>query len=389
MTTVSDPKLPGNERGYLTGFLKFLFFIIALVAVMLTVLFNMGGSSDVLKSSLEKFISDTFGGRPTFIGRLHRISFFPVVGVDFEELQVRETQSTQELSLSAKKFKAFVTFWGMIVKKTEITALYMEDLRLRGGFVGKRDLTIEKIFIDHNKGTKKAEINSKGSLDSLQWSLSLGMEVSGSVGGYRYSFGKDRPIVFTMDKIHLSATITEQIDDYISLESLSMGDDEANMSGNLSVSLLEGQQVKINGRLVTQDQKNIMKPDVIIDYSVKPIKVSGEIAFSQIDTDSLKGKNGPFALIDKVHELVIFQPEVSESGSTDQKTENKVTNEQVYVCNYSFDLKITTEAQNKESTNEQDPITYQAQNKDHQLKIIPAKGNIQPYEGPCESHPFF
>ncbi len=388
--TESDPKLPGKERRYLTVFLKFLFFVIALVAVMLTVLFNMGGSSEVLKSSLEKFLSDSLGGRPTTIAKLHRISFFPVVGVDFNDLKVRETQATEELSLSVKNFKAFVTFWGMIVKKTEITALYMEDLNLRGGFVGKRDFSVEKLFIDHDKGTKKAEIRAKGLLDNLPWNFSLGMDVSGSIGGYKYSFGKNRPVVFNLDKLNLAADISEQINDYIKIESLSMGDEESRVTGNLSLSLLEGQQVKINGRLASGDQKNIMKPDLILDYSVKPIKFSGELLFPQTDQDSLKGEKGPLALLDKLHEIAVFQPAPPQTEKDDKKTsEEEKPRKKVYLCGYDFDLKISSEGPPDAQSPQQEAAEFMAKNSGNLLKITPIKGKVVAYEGPCDSHPFF
>lgn len=390
MTTVSDPKLPGKERSYLSAFLKFLFFIIALIAVLLTILFNMGGNSEVLKSSLEKFISETFGGRPTTISKLNRISFFPVVGVDFEDLQVKETKATEDMSLSVKKVKAFVTFWGMMVKKTEISAFYIEDLKLKGSAFGRRDFNVEKLFIDHDKGTTKAELKANGSLNDLPWDFTLGLEVTGSVGGYRYGFGKNRELLFTLDKMKLAANVNEQINDYIKIDPFSVSDEETTVSGSLSLSLLEGQQVKVSGRLVTGDQKTVMKPDFIWDYSIRPSKVSGDIVFPVFEEESLKGKKGTMALMDKIYKLVIAGPEASKTEGKDKKASpNESVNKAMYLCSYDFDLKVTNATAAEDQKEKQTPFEFKAQNIKSHLKIVPVKGSVDAYDGPCGSHPFF
>ncbi|MCB1681545.1 MAG: hypothetical protein H6858_02340 [Rhodospirillales bacterium] len=388
-----DPKLPGKKSGFVTGFLKFLFFFIAMVAVLLTVLFNMGGTSDTLKSSLEKYISDTMGGRPTFIAKLNRISFFPVIGADFDELTVKETPQSEEMSLSISKFKAFVTFWGVVTKKTQIKSLYIEGLSLRGGVVGKRDFTIKRLFIDHDKGTRQAAISAEGTLADFPWNFRLGLDVSGSIGGFSYSLGKNRPIKFDLDQVHLDANINEQINDFIKVDSLSVGMPENVVNGTLSLSLLEGKQIKINGRLEGGEPKTVIKPDLILDYSSQPAKVTGTITSPVISPQGLKGDNSPTALFNLIHQKLIVQTDETdkskESESGDQEQQGPARAQTSYMCAYDFDIRFSAENVATPDQMEGGALEFQAKNAGQHLTVTPLKGDVTAYDGPCEAQEFF
>jgi len=398
--TESDPKLPGKERGFLTFFLKFLFFVIALVAVMLTVLFNMGGSTETLHKSMEKFISDSTGGRPTKIEKVNRISFFPIVGADFDKLEVKETPASKERVIYADKIRLFVTFWGFISRSMTLKSLLVENLFIKEGVLGRKSFAVEKMFIDHDKGTRDAFIKANGMLGGRPWSLKLGMEVAGSIGGYTYQFGDNRPLALEIEDVSFEADLEKQVNDYISIKNIIMGSPEPMVSGDLSLSLLEGLQVKVAGRLVSGEKNDIYKPDLIINYSKKPIKISGKVSSVEWHASDFEKDKTLVSLINKG--LEIFQENLKDEekaeakpyseteknqGNKEKFPESAEKNSTTSLCMYDFEVLYTIDKLYDKDDKVTENIEFMAVNKDGTLEIAPKKGEIQPYAGACENLP--
>ncbi len=380
--TETDPKLPGKERGYLTAFLKFLFFIIALVGVLLTILFNMGGSSETLKSSLENYIRELAGGRPAKIAKLNRLSFFPAIGVDFEGLEVKETPASSKTIISGEKVKIFVTFWGLVIKQMSIKALFLENIVFSQGVFGNKKFSIERIFIDHDKGTQQAVIKGKGSLDTEEWQFSLGIDVSGSVGGYSYYLGKVRPINMDIGNVHFQGRILEQISDYLKIDNFAMGLPKPILQGEISFSLLEGKQVKINGRISTENPVIVFKPDLIIDFSTRPQKITGKIEIPDLVYEKISGPDSPVELFNRVHEILISG--LSPKEDKDKNTETEKSEEKkAYLCTYNFDVIIEISKSLTLSESQAGALEVKAVNKDGKMTLTEENNKIEPFKGLC------
>lgn len=399
--TQTDPKLPAKERRFLTGFLKFVFFVIAFFAVMVTILFNMGGSSDMLKQSLEKLISDGLAGRPTRVIKLNRVSFFPSVGADFEKLEVKETMASDDLTVSAEKARLFVTFWSLIVRRLGVKSLYLEDVHIRKGLLGRNALKIEKLFIDHDKGTQKAVLRGNGMLEEYPWTASMDLEVSGSVGGYTYHIARNRNLKLELGDLRLNALLNEQVNDYMKVGNFSVGMPEDILKGDLSASLLEGQILKLSGRLTSGETGSILNPDVLVDFSGETINVTGKVTSPQLDSQHMAGPQGPIALLNGVHELLAqdlsipvkktdeqvaedkkqpVPPAAADKKEDDKKPQEK---ENAFACRYDFTLKFAIEKQIGKDGKPSEGMEFDAVNKDGELTVTPTKGEIKPYKGPC------
>lgn len=399
--TETDPKLPVKERRLLAGLLKFTFFVIAFFAVMVTILFNMGGSSDMLKQSLEKLVSDGLAGRPTRVIKLNRVSFFPSVGADFEKLEVKETMASDDLTVSVEKARFFVTFWSLIVRRLGVKSLYLEDVHIRKGLLGRNALKIEKLFIDHDKGTQKAVLRGNGMLEEYPWTASMDLEVSGTVGGYTYHIARNRNLKLELGDLRVNALLNEQISDYMKVGNFSVGMPEDILKGDLSASLLEGQILKIAGRLTSGDTGSILTPDILVDFSGDTIKATGKITSPQLDPDHIAGPRGPLALLNGVHELLaqdLFVPdkkpaaetaedqkEPAQPAATDKKEEKKETREteRAFACRYDFTLKFVIDKTVGKDGNQAEGMEFDAVNKDGELTVTPVKGKVEPFKGPC------
>lgn len=401
----SNAKLPKKERNLLGVFLKLVFFVCALFAVMVTVLFNMGGSSETLHASLEKLISDSLNGRPTRVLKLNRVTFFPSVGADFEKLQVKETMASEELTVSAEKVRFFVTFWGFITRTMGIKALYLEDIKIKKGILGRNALTIEKMFIDHDKGTQKAVARANGLLENEPWTFAMDMDVSGSVGGYTYHIGRNRSLSLDVGDFRIKGSLNEHIGDYLKVDDFSVGMPEDILKGELSISLLEGQIVKIGGRLADSSTASVFAPDLLINYAGKTPSIEGKIESLQLDPGFSLGQGGPIALFNALHEKFSFDPFVQELGKdkeppADEKNKDEKTakaaedkkdkpkkTETAFACRYDFNIKFTVaKTLDSNGKEEGEGAEFDAVNKDGMLKIIPHKGSVESFEGPCREY---
>lgn len=401
-----DPKLPGKERNLLAGFLKFLFFIFALFAVMVTILFNMGGSSETLHASLEKLISDSLGGRPTRVMKLNRVSFFPTVGADFEQLEIKETMASQELTVSAEKVRLFVSFWGFITRRMGIRSVYFENIKIRKGLLGRNAFTIEKLFIDHDKGTQNAMMRASGMLEQEPWALAMNLDVGGSVGGYTYHVGKNRDVTLEIGDLRLKARLSEQISDYLKVENVSIGMPDEILKGELSVSLLEGQMVKLGGRLTAGKTASILSPDLMVEYGKSPVRIVGKIDSLQIDPEYMESPEGPIALLNGLHEMLAYdlavpqdQPDEEQKAGKgkdkggDEKPEKPGKDskpaemEKAFACRYDFDLNFAINKEIDKNGKEAEGFAFNVVNKSGELTVTPVKGAVKPYRGPCRDLP--
>ena len=403
----SDPKVPKKEGNFLSGFLKFLFFVLAFFGVMITILFNMGGASETLHQSLEKLISDSLNGRPARVIKLNKITFFPSVGADFEKLEVKETMASQDLTVSAEKVRIFLSFWGFITRQMGIKSLYIENLKVKKGILGRNAFSIEKLFIDHDKGTQQAVMRANGSLEEFPWTLAMDLEVSGAIGSFAYHIGDDRDTSFELGDLRVKATINKQNSDYLMINNFSVGLPEDILKGQLSVSLLEGHLVKVGGRLTSGDPASILNLDLLIDYGGNNLNITGEVKSVQLDTAQITGSQGPVALFNRLHQMLAYDlnvPQKKESkkdAKSDGKKDDKSTNpepgsekekqqkpaerESAFACRYDFNLRFSVQKTVDKSGEEGPGLEFQAENKNGNLTVSPLKGEVESYEGPCRA----
>lgn len=77
-----------TAKKWFSRLIKLSFFILAFLAIIATVLINMGGSSPTIKGALEDYISAStgFGAQ---IGMLNKMTFFPNISVDIQDLRLK------------------------------------------------------------------------------------------------------------------------------------------------------------------------------------------------------------------------------------------------------------------------------------------------------------
>ncbi len=374
-----------KDSNWISALLKLSFFVITFFAVILTVMANMGGNSETLRESLESFIASSVGGRPASIDNLVNVSFFPVLGVDMEDLEVKATPESRENVIVADKIRAYMTFWGVIMKQTTLSALLIENMRVQRGILGYKRFSIEKMFIDHDKGTKQATIIGYGEMEKYDWRLKLDVDVYGSVGSFRYHIGKKRPMEIEMDDLRFKTILSEKISDYVKLDQMSIGMPETIVKGELSLSLLEGGILKVRGRLISGEEISIYKPNLLIDFSQNPTKISGTVESEKLYASNWQDEKSPAALFNYMHEMFDIENIADDGLATPAQKENDTGfSDKTYACEYDLDVTVNIKSYVDQEGEEHEDVAFKMKQDKKTLSFEAENIGLESFEKPCE-----
>ena len=295
-----------DEKGknWLSRLLKIIFFACAFILIGMTILSNMGGSNDSLKESVERFVSSVFGGKKTSVDKLIYMGFFPKIGFDAQGINVLSTPEKGHIIAHVGKVQAFMPFWNVVTRTPRITKFYIENLTtIRGALVSK-ELHIEKIFIDHDLGANTAKLRGNGKIGVHQWSFVADMGVFGKKGGYTYSFQRSFPLVFDVADIHLDGTIVRNDSSYYKLENFKLSSGDDMLEGNLVLSAIGEELLKLKGDVVISGGQSIISSDVIFDYTSSPAKISGKVSSDNLIYSNIEDESSAFYLLKRLYDII-------------------------------------------------------------------------------------
>lgn len=305
MTRTTEVRLQ-KDTGWVSGILKLVFFVSVFFAVIFTVMANMGGASDTLKESIEGFVSQTFNGKPAKIERLNNMSFFPKIGFDIEGLKVHEKEGAISPILSIEKAKVYISFWDVILKHPQFSALSVENLKAEKGVFGPERFFIEKMYIDHNREENVAIIHTNGMAAGRQWSFDLGTEIHGKPGAYSYRMTNEKPFTLQLEDLIITGLMTDKVKDYLRFENLSVTTNDAELlSGTLSISMMDLNLLKMRGDVTFGKNKSSLQPEIVFDYGQEPIKLSGTLKSREISAEDVIGQNSLETLYEKTRGLFL------------------------------------------------------------------------------------
>lgn len=295
-----------KEKSWLGLLAKITFFLCAFVIVIITILANMGGSSDTLKSGLVSFVSRAFNGRPASIDTLINMKFFPSLGVDVEGVHVHPFEGSLENIVNIGKFKAYTDFWNMIIGRQSFKVIYLSDLEVKEGVWGDRAFTASQIAINHDVAQKQAQLRGDGKLGVYDWDLTAGFKISGSSGNYSFSFDNEVPFTFNIADIQMSGTMVHYDGNYITLKNFSLIWKDQQMIGDLSLSVQGEFALNVKGTMKTSAKsQGGITLDIILDRNTayQP-KISGTITAAKLGADEIFGQESLFVFLGRIGEVI-------------------------------------------------------------------------------------
>lgn len=293
-----------NEKSFWGLIAKIIFCICAFVVVILTVMANMGGNNEMLKSGVTQFVSRIFNNRPATLDRLVNMRFFPSVGVDFEGLHVQPFVGSSENLVNIGKFKFYSSFWNIIMGQQKFKGIYATDIFIKEGVWGDRSVTAESIVVNHDVSTGEAELRASGKLAYYDWSLVAELQVEGFAGDYQFSFANEVPFKMDIGDVQITGTVVHYDGDFVTLKNLLIKRKEQQITGELSLSVIGELALKIKGSLKVNNSDGAVVIDLDLKHSAegKP-KISGEIKGISLTEKDLTGDQSLFVFLGRILEV--------------------------------------------------------------------------------------
>ncbi len=352
-----------KEKNWISRLLKLTFFLCAFALVGITILANMGGSTDELKQSIERFMSDLFKGRPVQVEQLVSMTFFPRIGFDAEGINVMSKPEDGYSILRLGKVRVFMGFWNVATRTPKFTHFYIENVEAIKGALGPREFYVDKIFIDHDTEKGVAQLRGDGKIGVYPWSFEMNVDVFGSKGKYSYMLSKNFPLVFDVANIHFETRFINHEDNYYKLQDFKISSDGVSISGNLILSALSEKLLKLKGDISIGENKTDFSPDLVFDYTKYPAKVSGTVIANQINYKDFASDRSVLTLLRRLHEI---------AGYNEIKASDK--NNYFFLNGYALDIDFDFKKLSLKSSDLAD-IKFPLQRRKNALKFGPVSHN--------------
>lgn len=272
-----SPTIEKEKGSWLSFFTKLFFFLLVIATVGIMVLSALGGNSDVLKGSIEDYLSARFGGKAQ-IETFNQMTFYPFLGVDMEGVKVFEGESETKTRFSADKVVMAMGFWDLTFSTGRLKTFNIENLRATPGTIIAQGLHVERAaIIDEGD---QAYIRSHGKIAGADYKFETEVDTIGKGSRKKYVFGDIRPFTASLAGIQTKGRIEDLDVDTMSLRDFSIGKEGSSLGGDLDFYYGGENRLTVKGDL-DYGQASKARLDILIEGREKT-KISGDINFSEL-----------------------------------------------------------------------------------------------------------
>ena len=277
-----EQPIPKTRRNWIVTLSKIVFFIVAFFLVIFTILANMGGHSDNLKTYVEEFITQNTGYKAK-IKTLNGLSFFPTIALDFEGLDMYRGAIGDIPLVHADRFHVALSFWDMMTNDGKIKILSAIGVKAMPGVLLDKPFTFDTIDIaDAQPG--QAQLEGKGTIGSNPFSFSVQMSASGEGHARKYFFSPEnhRPGEIKLGAISINAELRNGDDQSLEVQNLKAAlNGQEVFSGDVTLSRRTSHEIHVTGTRVLAEHKSAVKIDAIIDTITR--KITGTVQSDNFD----------------------------------------------------------------------------------------------------------
>lgn len=185
-----EPALPPRPPSRWRWLKYTIAYAVAAVFISLMVLHFMGGNGDYLKGVVEDYISETTGYTAK-IGTLNAVSLYPVIGVDFDDLELtRDGKSVAKMD----HFNFSTGFWGASMGSS-VRTLSILNLSADAGVFTPGALSVDKLAIDVKQDAPHLILDGLYAGKPLSFTMPLRMK-TGFSGSVSFGFNDKAPFHF-------------------------------------------------------------------------------------------------------------------------------------------------------------------------------------------------
>ncbi len=307
-----------KDKSWLSFIFKSVFFLCALFLIMITILANMGGNGDAWKGSLETFVSSAAGGKPSKVGILNQMRFFPRMGFDAENIDVFQDDKNLFPLITIKKVQMYIKFWNVAFGDSKFSHFYIEDFRALKGVIGLEEFWAERVFVDHDIEAKKSFLRANGKVGVHPWSMNAELEAFGSRGDYTFGFPETFTVRMELSDMRLEANVTRNEDAYLKIDDFKITKGDHEISGRFVLSSSGRNLLKVRGELLDAALVNGLQFDLLVDNARRPIKLMGGITSDEFSLVSLDEDNDFLSIYNRAREVFGYdKASVLSSGKGD------------------------------------------------------------------------
>lgn len=179
---------------------KFVLFVSIFFAISLIILGNLGGSSDLYKTSLEEFSAE-LTGHPTRIIKLNNLGFFPDVDFDMEGVLLYEDSSKTILAAELGRIQITISFWNLLFQKERFEKVLIENFKAKPGVFTQQELHLDNLSILSNTDDSKAKLGARGKINEVSYNFSIDLQSHDQGLNRSYSLADKSPFSFNIGDV--------------------------------------------------------------------------------------------------------------------------------------------------------------------------------------------
>ncbi len=257
-----DDTLLKEKRNWPYTLAKVTFCIAAVVLVMLTVLANMGGNTEEHKASVEGFVKDATGYEAR-IKTLNKLSYFPSVTVDFEDLDLFAKTNAARVLAHVDRVLTSVSFWDVARQNGRFRLLNVLGASARPGVFLDKEIAL-KYFSVLDNGEDGATLKGEGKIGNVPLNFTMGMASYGTGKTKNYSFTAERSIDIAFGDVKMTGQVRNATNPAISIQDLKIAQSGKDViTGHIDLSNRRATEVMIGGEIHVG--QSVMKPDLLFD----------------------------------------------------------------------------------------------------------------------------
>lgn len=266
--------IPKEKSTRLQTILKIVFFVAAFFIVIFTVLANMGGNSEGLRSTVEQLATDTTGYQAK-LGKLNNVTFFPSISVDVENLELFRAGIKDVPAIRADRIRTSMGFWDVTFRNGRIKALAVENVRALSGVFLDRPITIDTLAIA-DTSADEARMEIRGSIGAEKLNASVSMDPYGFGKARRYAFGPSRVLRAALGDLGFSAALINAEFPHLAARDIKITyKGQEVLAGDIEVMRRNAAEMAISGAVTLLENASTLKPDLILNIETR--KITGTI----------------------------------------------------------------------------------------------------------------
>lgn len=266
------------------------FFMVAGVVMM-----NMGGNSEIYRDTIEGYIVEGTG-YDAQIGTFHSMTFFPVLGIDFEDLELRAQPGDTAVAASIGRVQIAFNFSDVMLSNGKIRYFNIEDGYALPGVLGENEIKLERAsIVEANDGT--AALKVRGEIGPHKALIDANMESFGSGRNKNFRFGHEKSFTVSLGDASASGTLSK-LDEKSVLKDFSvLYKSQEVLKADLAVSKTNGPDVNISGKVTFSPRQTVLVPDLSYREKDDTTYMEGKIASDAVYAEDLDAESRFASLI--------------------------------------------------------------------------------------------